>query len=391
MTSLPQRSKIEIARSFNAIDKAEWETLSREDFIFADLSFLQSLEDGGCLGERTGWSPLICLLRDSATGRLQAALPLYLKTNSYGEFIFDWAWANAAEHFGVAYYPKLTSAIPFTPATGPKLLLAPGSDESAARKQLTDFAHELALKAGAMSEHYLFPREQEAAALEQHGYLVRHSYQFHWQNRGWKTFDDFLASLRSKRRTEIKRERAAVAALPLTIRLLTGTELNESHADTMYEFYLTTISAKGGFAYLTKEFFRFVFARMPENVLLVLAYDENGKAVAGALNLFSGKALYGRYWGSTEDFRNLHFELCYYRTIDWALAHGIETFEAGAQGEQKFTRGFAPKLCFSAHRIENAAFRTAIARFIAEEKREIANLFEEYGAHDPYRRPETEA
>ena len=389
-TETPAKTTLEVVSSLREVPEKEWNALERGDFIFADHRFLLALEDSGSLGERTGWFPVYLLLKRHA--RIEAALPLFVKNNSYGEFIFDWSWASAAARAGLPYYPKLTAAIPFTPATGPKFLTHPDANAVEVRELLLAGARELKREAQATSLHFLFTTEEETKALKSQGLIDRHTYQYHWKNEGgWKTFDDFLQALRSKRRNEIRRERNEVAKANLRIETLTGSQLTEKHARQMYGFYASTTDKMGAPAYLTSEFFELLFERMPENLLLVLAYDPDGplptdEPVAGALSLYSGQTLYGRNWGCHADYRQLHFELCYYRGIDWALANGVTLFEAGAQGEHKFNRGFQPSLTYSAHEIDDEDLRRAVHRSVEHEKRSTAELFSEYKAHDPFKR-----
>jgi predicted N-acyltransferase len=373
----------EIHGSFSEFTEGEWNSLERGDFIFADLRFLLALERTGCLGRRTGWHPRIVAVRSA--GELIGAMPLFDKSNSYGEYIFDWAWAQAAEASGVDYYPKSLSAIPFTPATGPKLLLSKSLRKAeVASRGLIDAC--LREANGKSSSHLLFVTETEAENLAASGYLLRHSFQFHWRNRGWKSFDEFLSALRSKRRKEIQRERSTVSLTDLKIERLTGDALNPAHAEVMYKFYRSTIEKMGGHPYLTRDFFAQIFSTMKDSILFVLASTANGEPVAGALNFFSGSTLFGRYWGCVEDYKQLHFEICYYQAIDWAIQNNISLFEAGAQGEHKFNRGFLPALTLSCHWVNDPYLREAIADFLEREKKSIASLFKDYQDHDPFQR-----
>ncbi|RYZ65340.1 MAG: GNAT family N-acetyltransferase, partial [Proteobacteria bacterium] len=379
------------ADSFLELDEAAWNALDRADFVFADLRFFKALEMSGSIGRRTGWFPRILMTFEE--GRLTGALPLFVKSNSYGEYIFDWAWAQAAEGAGIDYYPKLVAAIPFTPATGPKLLLSENPIEAAkAREFLMTAALELSKDVSSL--HFLFTPAVAASGtpvtevedLRERSFLIRHSFQYHWRNRGWSTFEDFLGAFRSKRRTEIRREREAVAKSPVKIERLTGDQLTAEHAEIMYQFYRSTTEKMGGQSYLTRKFFEAVFETMKDSILFVLASNADGVAIAGALNFYKGKTLFGRYWGCLEEYKNLHFEVCYYQAIDWALARGFQLFEAGAQGEHKFNRGFTPHLTYSAHVIHNADLSDAISDFLEREKVSIDHLFEDYKEHDPFKR-----
>lgn len=372
-----------VHESFSDFTESEWNALERGDFVFADHRFLSALETSRCLGGRTGWFPQIFSVRSG--GRLIGALPVFKKTNSYGEYIFDWAWANAAEQVGFDYYPKLVAAIPFTPATGPKLLLSVNLTEAvSARECLMNAVCQAARSYSSL--HFLFETPLDIEFLRERSFLVRHSFQYHWRNRGWSNFDDFLGALRSKRRSEIKRERNVVSASGIIITRLTGEELNDEHAEIMYAFYLSTIHKMGGQNYLTKDFFADVFRRMKDSILLVLAHTPEGEPIAGALNFYRGKTLFGRYWGCRDDYKNLHFDVCYYQAIDWCLARGFQLFEAGAQGEHKFNRGFTPQLTLSAHEINQPGLRAAVSDFLEREKVSIGEMFADYKAHDPFQR-----
>lgn len=377
---------ISVVDSLGGVAEADWNRLTSRDFIFADHRFFRCLEESGSLGKRTGWYPRYLLATQN--GKLVGALPLFAKTNSYGEYIFDWAWANAAEQVGDSYYPKLVSAIPFTPASGPKFLLHPEAPE-VTLATLAKAAEEVLATMGARSLHYLFITPEEAAVLETEGYAIRHSFQYHWRNEGWSNFEEFLASLRSKRRSEIRRERAGAHSHGLRFETLTGDALTPEAAQVMTALYRSQIQKMGGAAYLAAEFFALAFEKLKENIVFMVAY-RGEEPVAGALNFRKGKTLFGRYWGCFDEFKNLHFELCYYRAIEWGLGNGIELFEAGAQGEHKFNRGFRPSLTLSAHRLENVDLDRAVRAFIAEEKKGLVDLFEDYREHDPFQRKHVE-
>lgn len=369
------------------VGEAAWRTLEPPDFPFFDFEFLRALERSGSIGEGSGWSPvyLVC----EVGGRLLGALPLYLKMDSYGEYIFDWDWAHAYHEHGLSYYPKLVAAVPFTPATGPKLLVSRDvdGDREAVTRALLDAARKLGDERNVSSSHALFLPERELGEFEKRGFTVRHSLQFHWRNRGYGGFFDYLGTLEGKRRRQISRERRQLAGEGLTIERLTGEVLGPEHAEIMYRFYLGTFDRKWGFPYLTGEFFEEVLRTMADRILLVLARDASTeRPVAGTLNFFKGDSLYGRYWGASEGRRNLHFELCYYQAIEFAIERGITLFEAGAQGEHKLARGFLPTITYSAHEIRHPVFKHAIERYIAEEKEHLARAVAEYASHNPYRR-----
>ena len=371
-------------------DAEAWRGLEPPDFPFFDLEFLEALESSGSVGPSSGWSPAYLLCEDDAGASVLGALPVYLKTDSYGEYIFDWEWARAYREHGLRYYPKLVAAVPFTPATGPKLLVRPGLDEGdkgrTVKRALLDGARVLGDELRVSSSHALFLPEDELGEFTDNGFAVRHSLQFHWRNRGYGSFDDYLGALTSKRRRQISRERRQLGEEGLVIERLTGDDLTPGHATIMYRFYLSTLDRKWGSPYLTGAFFDEVFRTMKDRILLVLARDgTTGRPVAGALNFYKGRTIFGRYWGTFEDRRNLHFELCYYQEIEFAIERGLDLFEAGAQGEHKHARGFLPAITYSAHEIRHKSFRRAIERYIEEEKEWLAEAMEDYARHDPYK------
>jgi uncharacterized protein len=365
-------------------DLAGWRALEPPDFPFFDFEFLRALERSGSIGDGSGWSPVYLVCKDHS-GCLLGALCTYLKTHSYGEYIFDWEWAHAYRQHGLSYYPKLVAAVPFTPATGPKLLVRPDADRGAVTRALLDAARRLGEARRVSSSHALFLPEEELDEFSQHGFAVRHSVQFHWRNRGYGAFSDYLDAMMSKRRRQVARERRQLEGVE--IERLTGSELSPEHAATMYRFYLSTSDRKWGSPYLTGAFFSEVFRMMGDRILLVLARDRGtGRPIAGALNFFKGRTLYGRYWGANEERRNLHFELCYYQAIEFAIERRIALFEAGAQGEHKLARGFLPSLTYSAHAIRHPDFRRAIEDYISVEKKLLAEDVADYAQHDPYKR-----
>jgi hypothetical protein len=371
------------------VDGAAWRALEPPDFPFFDHEFLRALERSRSIGRRSGWSPVYLVCGDGR--EVLGALPLYLKTDSYGEYVFDWEWAHAYREHGLSYYPKLVSAVPFTPATGPKLLVRRGigdAQRAAVKGALLEAARGLASELGVSSSHALFLPEEELSEFEGRGYAIRHSLQFHWRNRGYGEFPDYLDAMTSKRRRQVARERRQLEGV--TIERLTGESLAAhapEHAALMYRFYLDTYDRKWGSPYLTGPFFTETFRTMADRTLLVLARDElSRRPVASALFFYKGRNLYGRYWGAIKDVRNLHFELCYYQGIEFAIERGLELFEAGAQGEHKLARGFLPTITYSAHEIRHPAFERAIGRFIAEEREYLALSLEEYAHHDPYKR-----
>ncbi|AHY47661.1 hypothetical protein RradSPS_2378 [Rubrobacter radiotolerans] len=380
--------RVESVQSISAVPPERWRAVEPRDFPFFDHEFLLALERSGSVGRGTGWSP-VYLLCTGEEDDLLGALCAYVKTDSYGEYIFDWEWAHAYSRNGLPYYPKLTFAVPFTPATGPKLLLRGGLSRELAsrvRDALLDAGRQVGEAVGVSSTHALFLPESEVEEFEDRGFALRHSMQFHWRNRGYEEFGDYLGALQSKRRRQILRERRQLDG-DLRIERLTGEALDRRHAHAMYRFYLDTSDRKWGSPYLTGEFFEEVFETMADRILLVAASNGSGPGgmLAGALNFFKGDALFGRYWGTVEDRRNLHFELCYYQQTEFCIEHGLSLFEAGAQGEHKLARGFLPTTTYSAHRIHHPAFRRAIEEYIEEERRIVSANIAYYLRHDPFK------
>ncbi len=355
------------------VDAAAWDALAADD-PFLSHAFLAALEDSGSVGHGTGWSPAPILVENE--GRLVAAAPAYLKSHSQGEYVFDHGWADAWQRAGGAYYPKLQVAVPFTPVPGRRLL---GSRP----QQLLAAAEAVTVQNGLSSAHVTFLPEGEAEACAQRGWLVRHGIQYHWHNRGYAGFDDFLAALRSPKRKVIRRERAE-ARQGLEFRTLRGAEIGPAEWDAMWAFYQDTGGRKWGHPYLTRAFFDLIAERMGDRLLLFLA-DRDGLPIAGALNLIGADTLYGRYWGALAEVPFLHFELCYYQAIEWAIAHGLSSVQAGAQGEHKLARGYEPVITRSAHFIPNPGFRDAVADFLEGERQAIASEFDWLTGALPYR------
>ena len=322
-------------------------------------------------------------------GRLVGALPCYEKYNSYGEFIFDWSWAHAASRSGIPYYPKLVAAVPFTPATGERLLLAGDLDptaQAAVADLLVQGALELAQTIQASSIHLLFCQPRELPYFTKEGFAQRRSYQFHWQREPhWQTFADFTAELRSPSRKQVRRERATAASHGLRLAMRRGNEMGQAEWAALYAFYRTTTHEKGAVPYLTESFFHHMQRALPERVVAAMAYSGD-EPVAGALYLTKGTHLYGRYWGSLGEYDALHFELCYYAPIEWALAHGITRFEAGAQGEHKLKRGLLPSACHSAHWLRHPGLAHAVGEFVIREAAAIDEEMVVMASHSPFRR-----
>lgn len=366
------------------VSQVEWDACSRNACPFVSHAFLSALEESGCATRKTGWLPQHLLLRDS-DGRLLGAVPLYLKSHSYGEYVFDWGWAEAYERAGGRYYPKLQSCVPFTPVTGPRLLIHPEADEKKVRSHLIAGLMEVARRHGVVSLHVTFPEQDEWQALGMAGFLQRIGRQYHWQNQGYESFDDFLSALSSRKRKSIRKERKQTAELGLRFRALSGSDLKPRHWDAFYHFYLNTADRKWGQPYLNRNFFHMIGRNMADRILLILA-ERDGEPVAGALNLMGDGVLYGRNWGCAEDHRFLHFETCYYQAIDYAIAHGFQRVEAGAQGEHKVQRGYLATETWSAHLILDPALEKAVAAFLDREKQQIRQEIDYINQHhSPYR------
>ena len=351
---------------------------------FVSHEFLSSLEASHSVGGRSGWQPRHLLVEADGKGLIGAA-PCYVKSHSRGEYVFDHGWAEAFERAGGSYYPKLQVSVPFTPVTGPRLLARPGPTEAAARQALTQALIQVTNDNDLSSAHVTFASAGEAEYLGQHGFLQRTDQQFHWLNAGYAGFDDFLAALSSRKRKTIRRERKEALSAGIEIHCLTGPDLTESVWDAFFAFYMETGSRKWGRPYLTREFFSIVGAAMGERILLVMA-RRNGRWIAGAINFIGPDALYGRNWGALEHHPFLHFELCYYQAIDYAIQHGLKRVEAGAQGEHKLARGYLPVTTCSAHYISNPALRRAVADYLKRERAYVDAAGRELAAAAPFRK-----
>lgn len=376
---------VETVASISAIKAQEWDQLSAPEAAranpFVRHAFLDALERSGSVGEGTGWTPFHLTVRRG--GALAAAAPAYLKDHSYGEYVFDHGWADAYARAGGRYFPKLLCAVPFTPAPGPRLLGPDAEARAILARSLIAATAQMRLS----SAHVTFIDDDEA--LLGAGFLPRHGVQFHWFNRGYRTYDDFLGTLASRKRKALKRERRE-AAEGLTFRRLTGGDIEEKHWDIFWRFYQDTGSRKWGHPYLTRSFFSMLGETMRDDLLLVFA-ESGGRPIAGALNLIGGDALYGRYWGRIEDRPFLHFEACYHQAIDFAIERGLSRVEAGAQGEHKLARGYEPVITKSAHWIADPGFRAAVARYLDAERRQIEAEAVALAAETPYRQGEAAA
>jgi uncharacterized protein len=370
---------LRVGNGVGSFDAAAWDACAGDDNPFVSHAFLSALEDSGSAVARTGWQPLP-LAFDEADGALAGVAPAYAKSHSQGEYVFDHSWADAWQRAGGRYYPKLVIAAPFSPVPGPRLL---ARNPDAARALIAG-AEALVDRHNMSGAHANFIADDQVDLFRNAGWLIREGTQFHWANRGYACFDDFLGELASRKRKAIRKERAA-AVEGLEIVHVSGGELTERHWDAFWYFYQDTGSRKWGQPYLTRSFFSMLGQRMPDKVLLMLALRD-GKPIAGALNLIGADTLYGRYWGCREDVPFLHFELCYYQAIDAAIARGLSRVEAGAQGEHKLARGYVPVPTWSAHYIPDAGFRSAIADFVARERRAVQENMAFLGEMTPFKK-----
>ncbi len=387
---------VQVATSIAAIAPADWDRCANPPAAegsvpdphgerhnpFLSHAFLKALETSGSVGGRSGWAPAHVAVEED--GRLVAAAPTYIKTNSQGEYVFDHSWADAYARAGGRYYPKIQVAVPFTPATGRRFLVGPGQDVEAAHGYLAAGLRALRKEVKASSTHATFVTKPEWDSLGAQGWLQRTDQQFHFVNDGYAGFDDFLAALASRKRKNIRKEREGALAGGITIERLTGSDITEAHWDAFFAFYMDTGSRKWGRPYLNRRFFSEVGAGMADRILLVMA-KRAGRYVAGAINFVGDDALYGRNWGCIEEHPFLHFEVCYYQAIDFALSRGLQRVEAGAQGEHKLARGYRPTTTYSVHDIADPRLAAAIADYLDHERGYVENAVEQLGEHLPFR------
>ena len=379
---------VNIVEKLSQLSAVDWDACAGSDNPFVSYAFLSALEDSGSATSETGWQPhhLAIGVED---GRLLGVVPMYLKSHSQGEYVFDWGWADAYERAGGRYYPKLQAAAPFSPVTGPRILARPGDDSDAIRATLIAGMIDTVKQYNLSSVNVTFAHEADARRLEAAGFLIRHGHQFHWQNQGYDTFDDFLANLSSRKRKNIRKERKAIADAGVRFDTLVGDDIKPHHWDEFHEFYVSTYDRKWGYPYLTREFFDILNDRMADKVALIRA-EENGCAIGGALNLIGSEALFGRNWGCNSQRKFLHFEACYYRAIDLAIELRLARVEAGTQGAHKIQRGYLPVQTYSAHWIRDEGFRDAVADFLVREKQAEAGEVEYLGELSPFRRSEND-
>ena len=382
---------VRIATSVGAFTRAEWESLAGTTRGCADnynpflsYAFLTSLEESGCAVPRTGWRGQHLRL-ENGDGNLLGAVPCYAKSHSQGEYVFDHGWADALERAGGSYYPKLQASVPFTPVTGPRLLVANGLDPVEVKRALAASLVAVTDRLGVSSAHVTFAGAADIAVLKDAGFLLRTDQQFHFFNNGYASYADFLDTLASRKRKALKKERREALSAGITVDWLTGKDLTERAWDDFFGFYMDTGGRKWGRPYLNRKFFSLIGERMADDVLLVMA-KRNGRYVAGAINFIGSDALYGRNWGCIEDHPFLHFEICYHQAIDFAIARGLKVVEAGAQGEHKLARGYMPVTMQSAHHIAHPGLRRAVADYLQRERREVARMGEYLETHGPFRK-----
>ncbi|MDB5625476.1 MAG: hypothetical protein JWR73_1278 [Tardiphaga sp.] len=377
---------LEAVAAANQIEAVEWDACANPGASynpFVSHAFFVALEESKSACPRTGWGPRHLIARQGDT--ILGIVPCYLKSHSQGEYVFDRGWADAYERAGGNYYPKLQAAVPFTPATGPRLLIRDGGDHDLIRTALGRGLMGLCSATEASSVHVTFAREDDWQSLAAQGFLQRTDQQFHWHNAGYKSFDDFLATLNSRHRKAIKRERRDALANGITIHALTGDAITEAAWDAFYDFYMDTGSRKWGRPYLTRDFYTRIGASMSDRIALIMA-RRDGRWIAGAINFIGSDTLFGRHWGAIEQHPFLHFEVCYYQAIDFAIAHRLKTVEAGAQGEHKIARGYLPQTTYSAHYIADPGLRKAVRDYLARERQYVAEASRELTEAGPFRK-----
>jgi predicted N-acyltransferase len=367
--------------SIDEVTRAEWNALRGTEQPFLRHEFLAALEHQGCVGATSGWVPCHLTRRD-ASDRLVGALPLYRKLHSWGEFVFDFAWAQAYTRSGLSYYPKLVAAVPFTPATGPRFLVA--ADTQELRRQLLDDVLHLAREERLSSFHVLFPEKTQAEELASRGLLLRRDCQFHWHNRGYASFEAFLAEFTAEKRKKVHRERRRISEAGVTFRTLSGSDIDRGLWRMIYAFHADTFLRHGHTPYLNLGFFEEIARQLPESIVVLLALHDK-HPVAAAICFRSADTLYGRYWGASGAFHSLHFETCYYQGIDYCIRHGLQRFEPGTQGEHKISRGFIPVYTRSAHWIADPRLQQAIGEFVARETHAVASYAADVEEHVPYK------
>ena len=375
---------VRIASNVSAVPADDWDACAGDDNPFVSHAFLKALEDGGAVGADTGWLPQHLVVEDDR-GRVAGVAPFYMRGDSYGEYIFDHGWAHAFERAGGPYYPKLLCGVPFSPVPGPRLLVLPGAFAEQARAALASAMIEVARQGGLSSVHVNFLPKEDWDYLGEFGFLKRLGQQYHWHNDGYGSFDDFLNALNSRKRKTIRKERRKLEEWGLTFEALTGDRLQECHWDAFYRFYRNTVDRKWGGAYLTRDFFFRLHETMADKTVLIVGHHD-GRIVCGALNMQGADTLYGRNWGCDTRFRFLHFEVCYYQAIDYAIRTGLARVEAGAQGQHKIQRGYTPVETYSAHWIADRSFRRAVADYLERERDAVGEEIEFLADFAPFRK-----
>lgn len=381
--------------SLAEIDAQQWDAMIDDNNPFMLHGFLHGLEVTGCTNLEHGWQPChVAVYADKQRQQLIAAMPCYIKHHSYGEYIFDWVWADAYHRSGIEYYPKLSNAVPFTPATGPRWLIKADTNQAEVSNLLVETIKSLVTQNDLSSFHSLFLPKEQADLLATHDFCQRVASQFHWQNKQpekYQSFDDFLAALSSKKRKNIKRERRRVQEAKIQFQWLTGSELNKEHAKTMHRFYRSTIDYYGAQPYLNLAFFNYLVEHFSDHTLMLFVQTENEpEIIAGGLYFKSDNTLYGRYWGALQNYHSLHFETCYYQAIEWCIQNGYQRFEAGAQGEHKLARGLEPSTVYSCHWIEHPQLRAAIENHVDHEGKHIEQYQQTMQAHSPFKSTEND-
>ena len=376
--------EVKFLKKISDIEKQEWDLVVDSDYPFLKYNFLKILETSQCVSEEAGWSPFHIVVKDKKI--VVAVMPLYIKTDSQGEFIFDWSWADAYYRNGLNYYPKLVSSIPFTPASGPRLSISIGNK----RKEVTELINQaiegISGELNLSSMHILLPEVSELGEFVHAGFSLRTSYSFHWFNNGYKIFDDFLCDLTSRQRKNIKKERQKIVAQDIKIERVRGEDISEKMIISFFNFYQVTYLKRGMSGYLNLEFFREVIKLMPESILMVTAKNSNGDYVAAALNFYDSHKLYGRYWGCLAEYDSLHFEACYYQGIEFCIENNLLRFDPGVQGEHKIKRGFLPIETYSAHWIKDLRFKEAIDDFLQKETINIKKYNQQCMALLPFKK-----
>ena len=375
-----QSYNVKIHKSISEINKENYNSIQDENNPFFEFDFLNTLELSNCIGPGTGWEPKYLVLYDKEN--IIGSLAFFIKTDSYGEFIFDWEWARAYEQAGLYYYPKAVLAIPFTPTNGTRIFIHPEYDYDECAELMVSELVNFCSSNNLSSIHCLFVNEKEQRTFNNAGFLQRITHQYHWHNRNYDHFDDFLSDLKSSKRKQIRKERKHIYDSGLEIHLLTDDTIKEEHIDAMWQFYFDTNQKKWGQAYLNYDFFRLIHKNFSDKIVMVLA-KQGEQWIGGSINFRKNKKLFGRYWGALMDIKNLHFECCYYKLIEHAIENGIETFEAGAQGEHKFLRGFAAVPIYSSHLFFNESAKTAIDKYLVDERKYTMKLIESYNSQSP--------